>query len=109
MFVRPVNKGSKKRSWQGVDLLDAYDQMSPPAFAIWIRLMFCTDKELESGLKTLSKKFKYSRGRLRSLLNELRMCGFVKLYERLEHDRSPIHIEIKKRAILDKNNRFIRL
>lgn len=60
-----------------IDIIDAYQELSKSAFAVWIRLSVSSQEQLGSGRKNLSKILGYSYNRSNAVLYELEKKGFV--------------------------------
>lgn len=87
---------------------EAFEDLTSPAFAFWIRLHLTTDKELDSGRRGLAKTLGMKEPSLNRLIAELRRKGFVKV-RRSEKNRRRSRIILARRAILKGRDRFIKL
>ena len=56
---------------------EAYKTLSPPAFAVWMRLSVGKKEDLKSGRTNLSKLLGYSFRRSNEILLELARKGFI--------------------------------
>jgi hypothetical protein len=58
-------------------LIEAYEELSRPAFAIWIRMAVAEHDDLRAGRTKLTALLGYSRRQGNELLKELERKGFV--------------------------------
>jgi len=86
----------------------AYDELTKPGFAVWMRLMVTPRHHLSSGRERLATLMGYSRGRFDYILKELYNKGYIGL-EKNAMVGKPTSIVLARRAILAGRSHFIRL
>lgn len=91
----------------GVTIVDAYNELSRTAFALWIRMCVHPTHELEKlGMYKLAKKFGYTRRTFYEQVQVLRNAGYVRYAT--THGRAA-QIRIAKRPMLIGVDQFIKL
>jgi len=80
-----------------VDLATAFDELTAPAFALWLRIS--GEREaLRLGRQELARRTKYSRRRVSELLQELEHKGYVGL---VQHPTpTPAGVVIHRRCVV---------
>lgn len=85
----------------------AYNDLSTKSFAVWIRFMTATQKELSS--KTSAAKLcQYSLVNFHIILNELHNKGYIK-YTGTKRPYAPLQILLSKRAMISGRTNFVML
>lgn len=84
----------------------AYDELSREAFAVWMRLMIMSNKDLQRGKKYLSKLCNYSLNRFYAIMKELYNKTYVS-YVKTSRLGSAHIVVLKKRALIEGENSFI--
>jgi hypothetical protein len=97
----------KPKRVNGVSIEIAYHELTPPAFAVWMRLHVVDDTDL-IGRKTVAKVVEYSEGRSNDILRELNLKGYVTSIPG-PGPAFPTRFELKRRAVLKGNNQFVSL
>lgn len=87
---------------------EAYSELSQEAFAIWMRLLCCSDTQLEQGRKAISIVLGYSEGRSNVILRELKHKGYI-TFKPADRPGLPTTINIRRKAIISGPARIIRL
>jgi transposase len=99
-------KQTNKES-SGITIVEAYDQLSRTAFALWIRLAVHPAHELETlGMYKLAKKFGYSRRTFYDQIQILRNSGYLRYVS--QHGRVA-KIRLTKKPLLIGVDQFIKL
>ncbi len=89
-----------------VDLVTAFEELSAPAFAVWLRIS--GEREaLRMGREELARRTKYSRRRLSELLEELEHKGYVGLVKR--DPPMPAGVVIHRRCVIGPRSGFVAL
>ena len=84
----------------------AYSELSKSAFSVWIRLLVASDEEMV-GWDNVSEAVSLSVPRAKVVLTELIRKGFLNSERKGRGGKS--HFEIRRRAVLSGQNKFIRL
>jgi hypothetical protein len=87
---------------------EAYNELSQEGFAVWIRLMVCTEDQLLSGKRELGKVCNYSVNRFYRIMSELHNKDFVR-YIKPEGLGKPHVVLLHKRAMIAGRNHFVRI
>jgi hypothetical protein len=87
-------------------LAEAYDQLTKPAFAIWIRMAVAERPELRAGRAKLSRLLGYSRRQGDELLRELERKGFVAFIPHGPWRRTVV--VLVRRPLLERGHSFTR-
>jgi len=64
---------------ESVGIIDAYAELTRPAFAVWIRLMAMTPEQLTLGRDFLAKQLGYSEPGASQVLKELSRKAYLKV------------------------------
>jgi len=87
-------------------LVEAYEQLSRPAFSVWIRLSVADPHELRQGRARLSRFLGYSRRQGDELLRELERTGFITFLPHGPWRRTVI--VIVRKPLLERGHGFAR-
>lgn len=93
---------------QPATIIEAYNELSQEAFAIWMRLLVATDTQLRQGRKSISSLVGYSEGRSNAILRELKLKGYIR-FVRGDLPGIPTQIEIVRKALISGPAKVIRL
>jgi hypothetical protein len=63
--------------WEAVSIEEAFEDLSRPAFCIWIRMHTMTPNQLAMGRAKIAKVFRYSPDRSTVILRELFHKGYI--------------------------------
>jgi len=84
----------------------AFNELSQEAFAIWIRLMMASPKQLKSGRTKLAEMTNYSEGRFSVILKELKNNGYVTIHPG-PYPGTPSEIKLTRKALIAGKNHFV--
>lgn len=98
-------KYSPKSNHKTVEI--AYKELKSSAFAVWIRLHLCSDKELARGMSKLAEDLGYTYRGLYDVLKELKRKGYIDI--EFEKPYQPSIVKLQYRCLLSGFNRFINL
>jgi len=85
----------------------AYSELTPPAFAVWLRLMVESRDVLRIGRRKLAGLLDYSEKRSNVILRELYLKGYVSFVP--NGPGRPTEIIIERRALISARDGFVRL
>ncbi len=97
-----------KTNHEIVTIIEAYNNLSQEAFAVWIRLHVTEDQQLCEGRVKLARTLGYSEARSNEILRELSLAGYV---ECIPGPRiaTPTTVRVRRRCKISGKNRFVRL
>jgi len=91
-----------------IELIDAYDDLTQEAFAVWIRLHMFTAEDMAKGRKKSAQVVHYSEARFNVILRELAGGKYVRVI-RGSRPGKPSTIEMLKICKVSNPHRFVRL
>ncbi len=97
----------KPREIENVTIQDAFEELSPQAFGLWIRLMMINDQNLY-GRQRIADLVGYSRSRCDSILKTLKQFGYIQA-ERFKGPKGTSKFTILKKALISGPNKFVKL
>lgn len=86
----------------------AFDELTPKAFAVWVRLMLLDDEQLKMGRRRVTEIIGYSERQGNVILSELRDKGYIKIIKG-PYPSFPSAIELSRKAMLASRSHFIKL
>lgn len=92
---------------QPASIVEAFEELTPQAFAVWIRLMVTSEEEL-LGRKRIAKMLKYSLAASDNILNELKHKSYIS-FQRKKNPGGQVRVVIRRRAIISGRNNFVKL
>lgn len=90
-----------------VTISKAYQELTVPCFAVWIRMHVATDDEM-TGRTKVARVVKYSEPQSNVILRDLATAGYIKLIPNLIPNR-PTTVLLVKRAMLSGRDKFVKL
>lgn len=88
-----------------ISIEDAYNDLPPNAFSVWIRLLDATSEQLRSGRKPLAKMLRRETGGVNKILRRLRRRGYVTW---LTAPGKRMRLVILRRALVKRAHSFSR-
>jgi hypothetical protein len=101
MVLRPILDN------EPITIIDAYDDLTNPAFAVWMRLLVTPEKSLTNREK-LAVKLHYSTAGLDNILGELKRKGYIQI-QTPSRPGLPSKIIISRRAKIFGRNKIVTL
>lgn len=97
-----------RRNDEVITLPDAYGDLTPQGFSVWVRLHLCSAEEMAAGRGKLAQVMGFSEGRCNAILRELKAKGYVALHPAALHGQ-PTRVELKRRGCFVGRDAFVRL
>ena len=94
------------KSGDAATIIEAYEELTPTAFAVWIRLMASEPNQL-IGVSKIAKMINFSVTQTRAWLRELKFKGYIKISS--TNPGAPSIVTLWRKAKLSGPNQFITL